>query len=162
MFKALIQMKIFQYGYKTTFEFEYNGNVINKTMKTRRQFTVGNEYEGLYLADGSKNCITVEGEGSSIGKGVALIFIIASLAIMFLGIGLLGTFETKILFEGFIIFFILIFISIALYNVINNRKKAKNVEKDNERIYNKNVNTKNSPDLIRYKPDEIDTPTRKE
>ena len=155
-------MKIFQYGYKTTFEFGYNGNVINKTMKTRRQFTVGNEYEGLYLSDGSKNCITVEGEGSFIGKGAALIFIIASLAIMFLGIGLLGTFETKILFEGFIIFFILIFISIAVYNVINNRKKAKNVEKDNERIYNKNVNTKNSPDLIRYKPDEPDTPTRKE
>lgn len=151
---------ILQYGYNTTFEFEYNGNVIKKTMKTRIRFTVGNEYEALYLPDGSKNCIKVEGEGAHIDKGVGLIFITGALAFMFLGVGIFAKIEGEILLGGFALFSILLLLETGLYNVLNNRKQTKNYRSENEKLYNKNIDRKSDPSLIRYYPNTESTEKR--
>lgn len=140
-------------GYNVTYGFEYDGNYQEKTIKSRVHFTEGNEYEGLYLPDGSKNCISVEGEGFHVQSGTSLIFLLAGLFLIFFGIILFSNLKTEVMVGGVALFFILILGAAARYNVINNKKTDNKKNTDNERIYNKNIGRPIDSSLIRYIPE---------
>ncbi len=62
-------------GYRTTFEFEYNGMKKEQVMIIPKKFNEGSIKNGLYLEKNGKGTISVSGQGFYLAKGGEVVLI---------------------------------------------------------------------------------------
>lgn len=113
-------------GYLTTFEFDYNGTTIEKSLTTSKKFKVGSNKNGIYLPKGKANVLKVAGEGFQLVKGGGLFLISFGLLVMFLVASKVFQFPAIVILAVVLIYFAPFF----LYPLLSSVKEKKNKKND--------------------------------
>lgn len=117
-------------GYKTTFEFQLDGENITQTMFTNKKFKEGTIKNGVYLKGKKKNTLSVSGEGFFLAKGGEIVIIAFGVIFILAGLVTGGFIPTKTLLIALGCFIGFIFIGILFGAITKTIKKRKNEVKD--------------------------------
>lgn len=142
-------------GYKTTFEFSYNGNTKEETLDTSKKFKVDSIIKGIYLAKGKRNVLSVQGEGFYLSKGGEIFLIYIGLLMLFVATHLLVGFSLRIVIYAVLIYFILFFGLVYFFPILVKHTKPKKKNEIHEIYYSDIDNNDYSTvdeNLIRYIP----------
>ena len=117
-------------GYKTTFEFQLNGENITHTMFTSKKFKEGSVKNGVYLKGKKKNTLSVSGEGFFLAKGGEFVIIAFGVIFILGGLVMGGFIPTKTFLIALGCFVAFIFIGIILSGPSKKSKSRKRKTRD--------------------------------